>query len=482
MNRIPISRRALLQAGVVAAGGAAFAGAPSLRGLAGSPAHDDRRNVRLEAKPGTTRLLGADGPQTAVWTYEGTVPGPVIRVRQGNRLRLDVLNGLSQPTSLHPHGIRLPNDQDGVPPLTQAPIAPGARFAQTFAVPDAGTFWYHPHIHSAEQVGRGLSGVLVVEERDPVAVDRDVVWLLDDWRLDQDGQITGDFGHFHDLSHAGRWGNVRTVNGRRAHTDVVKAGERVRLRLVNAANARIFALALKGAEGWLMAVDGQPLGRARTLTEPLLLGPGMRADLFVDIAEEGTVVLVDRIEDTPVPLAMLRTAGTVSGLAGSGTPDPLPANPVPEPAAEPQVHHRFVLSGGAMGGMAGATVGDTYQDVRALARRGLFWAINGVVPMTGEGHGHGEPMVTLARGATAVFALENATAWPHPIHLHGHSFRVISVNGQRPERPEMRDTVLLLPRETADIAFVADNPGDWMFHCHILEHQVSGMNGFVRVA
>ena len=131
---------------------------------------------------------------------------------------------------------------DGVPHLTQPPIAPGETFVYEFDVPDAGTYWYHPHERSFEQVGRGLYGPLIVEEREPIQVDRDVTWVLDDWRLLPDAQISDDFGNFMDASHNGRVGNTVTVNGRILETFPVRAGERLRLRLINAANARIFAL------------------------------------------------------------------------------------------------------------------------------------------------------------------------------------------------------------------------------------------------
>lgn len=441
-------------------------------------------SVVLEPRAGIAQFSGPDGPKTAVWGYGGTVPGPEIRVRQGERLTLEVVNRLEQATSLHPHGIRLPNDQDGAPPLTPGSIAPGERHVQSFMVPDAGTYWYHPHLNSAEQLGRGVLGVLVVEEREPPAVDRDLSWLMDDWRLDKDGQIDGQFSHFHDLSHAGRWGNSVTVNGRTDLLHRVKVGERVRLRLVNGANARIFALLVDGAEGWVMAVDGQPLTRPQALSrdEPVLLGPGMRADLFLDVTTMGRIALQDLGRgDKPILMAALEAVGSVSGHAGSGEPAPLPPNPVAMPKAEPDVRHRFVLTGGAMGGMAGAVLDGTYTDMRSLVGHGLFWAINGVVPMTAEHAMTPDPLLSVARGQTVVLELVNDTAWPHPIHLHGHSFVVQSRGGVPLPEPELRDTVLLLRGERVEIAFVADNPGDWMFHCHVLEHQVSGMMGFIRV-
>src|SRR5688572_20966624 len=159
---------------------------------------------RLRAAPASQALAGQGNPATAVWAYDGTVPGPELRYRQGDRLRIEVENALDVETTVHWHGIRLPNAMDGVPYLTQPPIAArGGRFLYEFDLPDAGTYWYHPHLGSPEQVGRGLYGALVIEERDPPAVDRDVVWILSDWRLDRAARISGDFRSFMDSSHAG---------------------------------------------------------------------------------------------------------------------------------------------------------------------------------------------------------------------------------------------------------------------------------------
>src|SRR3546814_4138251 len=144
--------------------------------------------------------------------------------------------------------MRVPNAMDGVPHLTQKPVAPGETFHYEFECPDAGTFWYHPHQRSLEQVGRGLYGPLIVEEPEPVAVDRDVTWVLDDWRLLTDASISGDFGSMMDTGMAGRIGNTVTITGRLPDTFPVRAGERLRLRLINAANARIFGLEFEGPQ------------------------------------------------------------------------------------------------------------------------------------------------------------------------------------------------------------------------------------------
>jgi len=220
--------------------------------------------LRLKVAPARQHLVGAAHPQTETWSYNGAVPGPELRFRQGDRLRIEVENALDADTTVHWHGLRVPNAMDGVPHLTQPPIAArGGRFAYEYDLPDAGTYWYHPHLGSAEQVGRGLYGALIVAERNPPAVERDVVWVLSDWRLDREARIVADFGNFMDASHAGRIGNTVTVNGRVEESFAVRAGERIRLRLVNAATARIFALRVEGHEPWVIALDGQPVAPHR---------------------------------------------------------------------------------------------------------------------------------------------------------------------------------------------------------------------------
>jgi FtsP/CotA-like multicopper oxidase with cupredoxin domain len=176
-----VSRRAL----VMGAGAAGLAGALPSRFTYADP---KVKEYRLAAATATVNLTGDGYPDTAVWAYEGTVPGPELRVRQGRPVRITVLNKLDEDTTVHWHGIRLPNAMDGVPGLTQKPIRPGESFVYEFIPPDAGTFWYHPHQHTVQQLGRGLAGALVVEEPGSLpGIDRDLLWFVEDWRLDDKG-------------------------------------------------------------------------------------------------------------------------------------------------------------------------------------------------------------------------------------------------------------------------------------------------------
>ena len=470
-----IGRRAVLLSGV---GLACAAVAPRLSAAPASQA----KNIKLIAAPGRVSLVGPPHPDTGVWCYNGRVPGPEIRVRQGARLRVVVENQLAEETTVHWHGLRVPNAMDGVPHLTQKPIAPGETFVYEFPCPDAGTYWYHPHQRSFEQVGRGLYGPLIVEERSPIAVDRDVTWVLDDWRLLKDASIAGGFGGMHDVSHNGRVGNTVTVNGRVTESFSVRAGERIRLRLVNAANARIFALEFEGHAPQIIALDGQPVEPHAPSRGRVLLGPAMRIDLLLDLTgkpgQRFRVIdsfyrtleyrLLDLAYTDDAPSRNLADAESIR----------LPDNPLVEPDLRTAVRHEVILGGGMMGGMMSAMMDGKRADMRTLMHNGLVWAINGIAA---RGHVH-EPLLVLKRNRSYVLQLVNDTAWHHPMHLHGMSFRVTARNGQPTRHREWQDTVMMAPRERVDVAFVADNPGDWMFHCHILEHQVAGMMGVIRVA
>ena len=470
-----IDRRSLLL------GGASFAAAASLPRRARS-ATAPVKEFRLVAVPGKVPIVGPPYPDTDVWRFGADIPGPEIRAPQGQPIRVVVENRLPEATTIHWHGVRVPNAMDGVPDLTQKPIAPGESFVYEFACPDAGTFWYHPHQHSSVQVGRGLYGALIVEEPQPVAVDRDVTWMLGDWRLLKDASISPDFENFMDISHNGRVGNTVTVNGRVRETFAVRAGERIRLRLINAANARIFGLEFEGHSPQVIALDGQPVEPHAPANGRVVLGPAMRADIMLDLT--GKPGERFRVTDTfysGLEYRLLDLAYSNEAPLRDRSPESmlrLPKNPLPEPDIKNATRHRIDFGGGMMGMMTSAKMHGQDTDTRTLMQHGLAWAMNGFAATE---HVH-EPLFTLKRGGSYVLELVNNTAWHHPMHLHGHSFRTIARNGVLTQYQEWQDTVLVSRRERVEVAFVADNPGDWMFHCHILEHQAGGMMSIIRVA
>lgn len=323
-------------------------------------------------------------------------------------------------------------------------------------------------------MGRGLAGALIVEESEPPRVDRELVWVIQDWRLTRDAQIAPGFGNRMEAAMAGRIGNTVTINGQVPDAISVRAGERLRVRIVNAASARIMALSFAGHRPAVIALDGQPCDPHEPAGGRLLLGPAMRADVILDMGGEPAsrhAISDDFYGD--------QLAYTLVELAYEAKP-PLRRHPLdaqtrlhPNPLASPDLasaeRHEIALEGGMMRGMGMMGMG------------GAAWAINGK-SMTGDGQADMPPHLRIQRGRTCVLALKNETAWWHPMHLHGHSFSVLSRNGTAIDGAIWGDTVLVEPRQTVEVAFVADNPGDWMLHCHVVDHQVTGMMTVLRVA
>jgi FtsP/CotA-like multicopper oxidase with cupredoxin domain len=267
------------------------------------------------------RLLHARavGPGHAVQSassglgYDGIVPGPTLRARRGEELRVRLVNDLATPTSVHWHGIRLPNAMDGVPALTQPAIAPGASFDYRFRPPDAGTFWYHAYV--AGQTDRGLAGVLIVEDAQPVDVDRDVALML--------------------TASPAAAGPPVLVNGAARPDIAVKSGERLRLRIINATTSRGLFLKLAGHAVRVMAIDGQPAEPFLARDSRVGLGPGNRIDLFIDIMGDAGAMapllaglLAGAQEEQPIA-RLVYEAGSAARIGRRSGPLPLPPNPLP---------------------------------------------------------------------------------------------------------------------------------------------------------
>ena len=407
--------------------------------------------LRLMAGPVDARILPRpDGP-TRMLGFNGSTPGPELRMRQGDRVSVVFENRLSQPSAVHWHGIHLDNAMDGVPDLTQPAVRPGNSFHYVFDVPYAGTFWYHSHHRSWEQVAMGLYGPLIIEESEPPAVDQDITVILDDWRLDRAGQLHRSFDSAHDFSHAGRMGNyARALFSQRT----VRYGDRARLRLINAATARVFVVSITGGTGETVAIDGMPLAEPMPLGD-LTLAPAQRTDLIFDVA--GPISFALRTRNEPYTLGTIALHDT--NPVSIDTPiRPLPPAPVPKPDQGGATPLDLVMQGGAMGGRHG---GDD------------FWAFNNQSGIPEA------PWHRFSRGETARITLQNDTAFPHGIHIHGHHFHEVGKDGTL---GHYRDTTLVDRHASRDILCVFDNPGKWLVHCHTLGHQASGMKTWVEVA
>lgn len=428
----------------------------------------------LTAAPHELSLVGEGGPLSSLWTYNDGLPGPEIRVKRGERVRVNFTNRLEEPTSVHWHGIRIENSMDGVAGLTQPPVMPGESFSYDFVAPDAGTYWYHAHNRSWNQVARGLYGPLIVDEEEaPFDAEHDLTLMIDDWRLVGEGTFDlASLGQLMDWSHAGRLGNYISVNGKLAQTLQLNAKEPYRLRLINAANARVFEFDpnLFGAK--VIGYDGQNLPEPNTLDyAPLMLGPAQRVDLLV--VPEEDFALETFVEGQGYPIARFEVTGERQ------PPLPVPAiqpSQLPEPDLANARHIRIEMQGGAMGGRIDMTFQGRPVTRQVMQDYGQMWAFNGVANLTDD------PMFQVEPGETVLIETVNQTRWVHAMHVHGHHFRVISRSGAAVNDGQpWRDTFLIGAQQRTEIAFVADNPGKWLYHCHMLEHAAAGMNAWFQV-
>ncbi|PSL18724.1 multicopper oxidase family protein [Shimia abyssi] len=424
----------------------------------------------LHAQPASAQLVDPEYPPTKVWCYNGAVPGTQLRAQQGDILNVRLRNGIDQSTSIHWHGLRVRNDMDGVPGFTQDPVQPGEDFLYDLALRDAGTYWYHSHSRSFEQVARGLYGALIIEEPDAPEVDYDLTVVLDDWRLTETAQISDDFENRHDLSHAGRLGNyIHAVFD--AAPAQFRKHERLRLRFINTATNRIMPVSLRGVDGWIVARDGMPL----TAPEPLAtltLGPAERADVIVDVTAEtgGEVLLVFQDRDQGYVLNEFPVA--TGATTRRAAPKALSPNPITRlTTVENARTIPLRMEGGAMSGLQAGRYQGRDLSMRELVGQGQMWTLSGVASFPEA------PFFDASLGETIVLQMKNDTAFPHAMHMHGMHFQEVLSDGFGPHK----DTVLLAPSEARDFAFVADNPGKWLLHCHMLSHSQAGMKTWFQV-
>lgn len=421
--------------------------------------------------------LHPKGATSNLWTYNGTLPGYEIRVKKGKKVKVRFTNQLPEPTSIHWHGIRIENSMDGVSGLTQEPVEPGNTFVYEFVVPDSGTYWYHAHNKSWNQVARGLYGPLIVEEEtQPFDSDHDITLVIDDWRLNKGGGLDlSSLGSLMDWTHGGRLGNFVTVNAANLPTFTLKTGEGYRLRLINVSNARVFGIDPNRFGAVVIAYDGQALDTPMTLGyEPLLIGPAQRVDLYLMPEKEGSLLLEEVSFESPITIADFKITKGVKTDVGMPI---LQSNLLPEPDLKNAKEFRLNMTGGAM-----AAIGENIQfngkplnaaDFRSTKQA---WAFNGVANLPEA------PFFKVNKGETVIIETLNATVFLHAMHVHGHHFRILNRSeSEIDEGQPWHDTFLIGPEQKMKIAFVADNPGKWLLHCHMLEHAAAGMNTWFEV-
>ncbi|MBS8258623.1 multicopper oxidase family protein [Roseibium polysiphoniae] len=397
-------------------------------------------------------------------------PPPVLRLKQGEAFTIDVVNQLDEASIVHWHGLRIDNRMDGVPYLTQQPIEPGEQFRYTLVAPDAGTFWYHPHCNTLEQMARGLTGVMVVEETEDPGFDQDLPLNIRDFRLAGDGQFTSLFKP-RNAARGGTLGTVSTVNWQSEPVYDLPAGSLTRLRLAVTDLTRVGTYDLSKADAAVIALDSNPLSKP-IAPEGIVLSPGQRADIALRVPEtEGEIVtLTRRSAKGPKVIARFRAIGTSSGRSLSEL-RPLAPNPVPDADLANAEVLDFVF-GWSPEGMAP-------QPGICGSLGYTFWSINRVA-WEGDTPNPVEPLALMRLGKSYILRFRNESPNAHPIHLHGLSFKLLRSN-KRALPPLVTDTALLLAEETMEVSLVADNPGNWAFHCHVIEHQKTGLTGYIRV-
>jgi len=407
----------------------------------------------VTARPQAMRLQPGAAKDADIWTLNGEL-APVFRLKHGADMRLSLRNETALPLSLHFHGVRGPNEADGVGGLTQKPVVPGESFDYTFTPPDSGTFLIRPGVlgGSAEPTERGLSALLIVEEADPPQVDQDVALLVDDWALAPDGSLALD-----EPAPAGRLGSFLTLNGKPTPQQIkAPPGGRIRLRLANACNARAMRLRFDGLKAYVIAVDGQPSSTFEPLKATLPFAPGNRYDLLVDLPPDaGAVGTLTAMIGNGFPLVEVAVEG--------GKREPLPpVAPLPPNSKLPNAIR-----------LQDATRRDV--AIKGDPQTNTPWTINGAAGRPSEA-----PLVRIKRGTPVVLALKNETGLNQPMHLHGHVFRLLHPFDDGWE-PYWLDTVQVPENKTVRIAFVADNPGRWLLASTVMERFDAGLWTWIEV-
>jgi FtsP/CotA-like multicopper oxidase with cupredoxin domain len=420
--------------------------------------------INLDARVATVEI--SPGHRVEAYTYDGMLPGPLIHVRVGDRLIVHFTNHLQQPTTVHWHGLRIPIQMDGVPDASQPEVKPGESFTYDFIVPDAGLYWYHPHVMSAAQVGFGLYGAMIVDDpTENVGVSDQLVIVLSDIDLTDAGSLESpETGGSAGMAF-GREGNHVLVNGREQPRLFARAGAPQRWRIVNAAKSRYLELGLGEATFTTIGVDGG-LQERPVVSNTVVLGPGERVDAIVTPpGKPGTETILRGY-------LFNRGYGSVEArlpfedLMQVAVTDLPPYQAPPPPAVRRTIEPL---------NPAGATPVNLDLTIAQLPDGSFAYGINGV-PFAKNKPLHARP------GETQIWSITNKTKWSHPFHIHGFFFQVLDKSGQPVHPLAWKDTVNVPFEESVKlIVRFDDRPGAWMYHCHILDHADGGLMGTVIV-
>lgn len=393
----------------------------------------------------------APGTTFRAWGFNGQVPGPTIEAQVGDVLEIRLTNHLPEPTVVHWHGLCIPAAMDGTE-MVQQPIAPGNTFVYRFRLPDAGTFWYHSHFNETVQLERGLYGALVVRSPEEPTFDHERVLVFDDVELADDGQVRAPGGWIE--SHDGREGKTRLVNGRQEPELTMAAGQIERWRIVNAASARYLRLSIGGRPFRIIGTDGGLIGSPFTATE-VLLAPADRVELAVGPFGDGET---HRVETLPFNRGSFKGHRKPELFATLRV-----GREAPSKAHVPETLRRIepLVTGPV----------EVSREVRLGFTLGLKHGVEFTINK--EQHHHADPVRV---GELQVWDVINRSPVHHPFHLHGFFFQVLQVNGKAPDFLSWEDTVNVPAFGSVRIAWMPDDrPGEWMYHCHILEHHAAGM-------
>ena len=359
--------------------------------------------------------------------YEGVTPGPLLQAKLGDEIVVHFVNELSEPTTIHWHGLRIPDAMDGTPRV-QAPVMPGEEFVYRFTPPEAGSFWYHPHVNANQQIERGLYAPLVIHDPADPSYDLERYLVLDDVLLNANGSRPAFLANHMEQMH-GRYGNMLLTNGVPAGELRGQAaqGQVERWRLVNSANARTMKLTIEGASARVIGTDGGLLPVPYAFSE-LVMPVGQRFDVEVSYDGPGPVTiqshvlaLDDNDEVVEIPIEVF----AVDVAASDEVPRAIDWPLVELPARAPE-----------------ATVELAFDAVQGTT--GIEWRINGASHAS-------EPVFTFTQGQTIAITLRNLMMPEHPFHLHGFFFQVLSVNGEPPAWRSWEDVINVPPRATVRI-------------------------------
>lgn len=463
----------LATSGFPIASGAELVEPNELRGANG------RLAVRLESAPGPVQI---GGREASALSYNGGLPGPTLRVRAGDRLSVNLRNGLDNPTNLHVHGLHVSPEGNGDNMFVT--VEPGSSFDYEYELrPDhpSGVYWYHPHHHGfvADQVSGGLYGAIIVEDPEAIEVSRERMLIISDMTLDAFGRIPAptDVGRME-----GREGEIVLVNGQREPRLNARPGERERWRIVNVCVSRYLRLRLDGAQLQLLGFD---LGRLETPrnVEEVLLAPGNRADLLVTVGTEKSVLRT-----------LSYDRGDAGGMMGSGSG---PGRETRGSSAEAVIAlATLFVTGEPAAKAAPIPVAPALRDLRTAtvtARRELTFAMG-----MGGMMGGGDSMmsftindrefdvdrvdVTVQSGTVEEWTLTNTSHMDHPFHLHVWPMQIVESDGQSVDSVRWQDVVNVPPRSRVLVRIAFDDfRGRSVYHCHILDHEDQGMMGVIEV-